>query len=458
MDTIAAITTAMGAAGVGIIRISGSEAAEVADRVFKSKKGTKIKNTETHRITYGWIVDKSAEYVDEALVLNMWEPHSFTGENVVEIQCHGGMVVLRKVLELVLGAGSRLALPGEFSKRAYLNGKLDITQAEAIMDMVNAKTEVAVKAAANNLQGSISQKVREARSDILLIIAYLEADIDFPEEDIERLPAPELALRISLIEKGLQEMLKTYQSGRIVRDGLKTVLIGKPNVGKSSLLNALLKEKRAIVTDVPGTTRDLIEQYYNLRGIPLILIDTAGLRKTEDLVEKLGVERTKETISEADLILYLLDVTKGATNEDIETVKQLPVENTIVLVNKIDLLTKNISEEELKDKLGQYKALFISAKESVGLDELEAGIYQMVFEQGLEISDKPYLSNARQKEAIERAYLFIKTAAEGAGQEMPSDFISIDLRSAWETLGEVTGETLGEDIIDQIFSKFCLGK
>lgn len=458
MDTIAAITTAMGAAGVGIIRISGSEAAAIADRVFKTKRGNGIKETGSHRVKYGWIVDKEDQLVDEALAITMWGPHSFTGDDVVELQCHGGTVVLRKVLELLLQAGACLAEPGEFSKRAFLNGKLDITQAEAIMDIVNAKTEMSLKAAANNLQGSISQKVKEARRAIMTIMAYLEAEIDFPEEDIEKLPASELEERIFSVKNELDELLITYQTGRIIREGLKTAIIGKPNVGKSSLLNALLKAKRAIVTDVPGTTRDLIEEYYNLRGIPLVLIDTAGLRETNDLVEKIGVEKTIETIKEADLILYLLDVTEGVTEEDMDLVKKLPLNNTIIIVNKIDLMDKQLSEKDIKEKLSRNKILFVSAKENVGLHELEEGIYQMVFQNSLEISDKAVLSNARQKAAIEKANGHIVAAMEGANCQLPSDFISIDLRSAWETLGEVTGETLGEDLIDQIFSQFCLGK
>lgn len=458
MDTIAAITTAMGAAGVGIVRISGSEAADIADRIFKTKRGNSLKETESHRVKYGWIVDKSGQIVDEALVLNMWAPHSFTGDDVIELQCHGGIVVLRKVLELVIQAGARLAEPGEFSKRAFLNGKLDITQAEAIMDIVNAKTEISLMAAANSLQGSISQKIKEIRRAITLIMAYLEADIDFPEEDIEKMSAQELESRIASIKTDLQDLLKTYQTGRIIREGLKTALIGKPNVGKSSLLNALLKEKRAIVTDVPGTTRDLIEEYYNLKGIPLVLIDTAGLRETNDVVEKIGVEKTIETINEADLILYLLDVTQGLTEEDVERLKKLPLDNTIILVNKIDLMNKQLSEMDVKDKLFQNTILFISAKENVGLEELEEEIYQMVFKNGPVISDKPYLSSIRQKEAIEKAMQHILTALEGVKCQLPSDFISIDLRSSWDSLGEVTGETLGEDLIDQIFSQFCLGK
>lgn len=457
-DTIAAIITPIGAASVGIIRISGPQADAAADRIFRSSRGLTIKESATHKVIYGRIIDQEGRTIDEALALKMKAPHSFTGEDVVELQCHGGIIVLRKVLDLVLQAGARLAEPGEFSKRAFLNGRLDISQAEAIMDIINAKTETAVRAAANNLEGSIAREVRQLRSSLLEIIAYLEADIDFPEEDITRLNQEEIHGRISAVEKALTEILLTYRSGRIIREGLKTALIGKPNVGKSSLLNALLKEKRAIVTDVPGTTRDIIQEYYNLGGIPLILIDTAGLRPTEDLVERLGVEKTRETIAEADLILYVLDVTEGVTAEDLNTLKSLPRGKVLLLVNKIDLLEGEVEEDRIRKILEGYQVLYISAKENMGLKELEEGIARMFLEEGLEITTRPFLTNTRQKHALEKACSAVKNAWEAFNNQMPSDFISIDLRQAWFLMGEVTGETLGEDIIDQIFSRFCLGK
>jgi len=456
-DTIAAITTAQGLAGVGIIRVSGSEAAIVAQKVFRSKKGKVLREQPTHTVTYGHIVDEQGQVLDEALALTMWGPHSFTCEDVVELQCHGGTVVLQKTLELLLRNGARLAEPGEFSKRAFLNGRLDLSQAEAIMELITAKTEKGVLAAAGNLEGSISQKVSAVRSKILEITAYLEADIDFPEEEFERLQPEELAERIALIVQEVKDLIASYNSGRIIREGLKTALIGKPNVGKSSLLNALLREKRAIVTDIPGTTRDVIQEYYNLGGIPLVLYDTAGLRDTDDLVEQIGVEKTKEVIKEADLILYVLDSTEGFTQEDRDIVSQLPRQKTLLIINKIDLLDgKDEAIAELPDLA--YPPVYISAKERVGLEELEKTIAKMFLQDGGRPSSEPILTNVRQKDALARSLELLESAWTGAREGLSADFISIDLRGAWEILGEISGETLGEDIIDQIFSQFCLGK
>lgn len=457
-DTIAAITTVLGPSSVGIIRISGPDAVKIADKVFLGKRKIKLENRPTYTVTYGKILDEEGKMVDEALALVMRGPKSFTGEDVVEIQCHGGMMVLRKTLELVIVAGARLAEPGEFSKRAFLNGRLDLSQAEAIMDIINAKTETAVQAAANNLQGTILRRVREISQKILEVNAYLEADIDFPEEDFYRLTTDELNNNILAIEKDIQEILDTYKSGRIIREGLKTVLIGKPNVGKSSLLNALLNERRAIVSDVPGTTRDTIEEYYNLGGIPLVLIDTAGIRATEDIVERMGVEKTREVIQKADLILYVMDVSAGVTKEDLTYLQDFPSEKLLIIINKVDLMEEKKTEQKIREELKEYKVLFISAKEGIGLKELENGIKQMFFEEKLEINEKPFLSNVRQKDALEKAKQAVVSARQSVEEQMPSDFVSIDLRQAWGLLGEVTGDTLDEDIIDQIFSQFCLGK
>lgn len=459
-DTIAAISTAYGSAGIGVIRISGSAAAEIADKVFQSKKGIKLKEQETYKVTYGYIRDKDGGLVDEVLALTMWKPHSFTGEDVIELQCHGGMVVLKKLLDLLLAEGARLAEPGEFSKRAFLNGRLDLSQAEAIMDLINAKTEMAVSAAANNLQGFLTVAIKECRQLLLEIIAYLEADIDFPEEDFARLNQSEILQRLEKIAEKIKKILQTFKGGRIMREGLKTALIGQPNVGKSSLLNAILKTKRAIVTDVPGTTRDTIEEYYNLGGIPLILVDTAGIRATEDVVEKIGVEKTRDVIRQADLLLYILDLTVGITAEDEAFLQEIPRDKVLILVNKVDLMP---GEEQgiaaqIQAKLAGYRVLFISATAQIGITELEEEIKNLFFSQGLEIKDAAFLTNIRHKRALDLALQALESAREGVGQEIPADFISIDLKNALDYLGEITGETLDEEIINQIFSQFCLGK
>ena len=459
-ETIAAISTAYGPAGVGIIRISGDEAATVADKVFKSKSGVKIKDKDTYRITYGYIYAEDGQLIDEALALTMWGPFSFTGEDVVELQCHGGIVVLQKVLTLVLKAGARLAEPGEFSKRAFLNGRLDLAQAEAIMEMINAKTEAGVNSAAGQLQGNLSGEVKICRQEILEIIAYLEADLDFPEEDFARLSYAELQPRLSTIGARIEQLLHSFSRGRILREGLKVALIGKPNVGKSSLLNTLLKSQRAIVTDIPGTTRDTIEEYYNLGGIPLLLIDTAGLRESEDPVEKIGVQKTKEIVERTDLVLYLFDLETGLTPEDQGFLRKIPPEKVLILVNKIDLADGQGNEVEriIRQELLDYRVLLISATEQIGLEEVEEEIKQLFFAEGLEIKEETFLTNIRHKTALDKALEALNGAQNSLQNNLPSDFLLIDLKSVLDFLGEITGETIDEEIIDQIFAQFCLGK
>lgn len=457
-DTIAAITTVLGASSVGIIRISGDEAIAIGDKVFRSKRGIALKKRASYSITYGNIIDENGRTVDESLALTMRSPHSFTGEDVVELQCHGGAVVLRKVLELALRAGARLAEPGEFSKRAFLHGRIDLSQAEAIMDMINAKTEKAVMAAANHLEGTVKIEIAAIKEKIIELMAYLEADIDFPEEDITRLTQEEIHERINEIIILIEQLLDSFKGGKIIREGLKTILIGRPNVGKSSILNAMLKEKRSIVTDVPGTTRDIIEEYYNLGGIPLVLVDTAGIRETKDIVEKMGVEKTKEEIEKADLILYVVDITDEITTEDTDFIANLPHGKIIVLVNKHDLLKEKEQEQRITEIMSAYKTIFVSAKEGYGLKELEAAILELYFDQGIEITDKTLLTNVRHKDALQKARDAAVGALDSVDKHMPSDFIAIDLRQAWINLGEISGETLEENIIEQIFSRFCLGK
>lgn len=457
-DTIAAITTALGASGVGIVRISGPDAAQIADRVFEGKNKIKLRARPKYTISYGTVYDENKTMVDEALALVMWKPHSFTGEDVIELQCHGGTVVLKKVLELILKAGARLAEPGEFSKRAFLNGRLDLAQAESIMDIITAKTETAVKMAMGNLKGDVSKHIKSISGDVLELIAYLEADIDFPEEDFIRLNEEEIMQRLTRIETQIKTILQTYQGGRIIREGLKTALVGRPNAGKSSLLNAFLQEERAIVTDIPGTTRDTIEECYNLGGIPLILIDTAGIRETHDKIERLGVARTKEIVTAADIILYVIDIKEGVKEEDNAFLSGLPQNKVIVLINKIDVYDNKVTEQKIRGQLTGYKVLFVSAQESTGIKQLEQVISQLFFENGSINTDELYLTNARQKERIEKALEALTSAKIGLLRHIPTDLIEIDMKQAWIYLGEVTGESVSEDVIDEVFSRFCLGK
>lgn len=458
-DTIAAIITALGPAGVGIIRISGSEALEIGDRVYKGKKS--LQEVLTHSVNYGHVYDyKNKEVIDEALFLVMHGPHTFTGEDVVEIQCHGGYVVVQKVLELVLRNGARLAEPGEFSKRAFLNGKLDLSQAEAIMDIVNAKTDQSLKVAINQHQGKLSKTINKLRHNLLELLAYIEADIDFPDDDIERLTNEEIKERILSLRERVSTILATAKRGKIIREGLNVVIIGKPNVGKSSLLNALLKENRAIVTDIPGTTRDAIEEFINLGGVPIKIIDTAGIRDTEDLVEKIGVEKAKEFINKADLVLFVLDILTGVTEADRNILnnylKDVP---TIVLVNKSDLKDSNFDIESIKVAVGDDKAILqISALESEGIDELEKQILELFFSGQIDTSNDELITNVRHVQALTSALDYLESALNSLNLYLPSDFLAIDLKAAWESLGKITGETVEEDLLDQIFSQFCLGK
>jgi len=457
-DTIAAIVTAMGAAGVGIIRISGPDALNIGQAVYKGKE--KLLNVSSHSVVYGKVYDKRENTViDEALFLVMKEPATFTGEDVVEIQCHGGMVPVRKVLELVLRNGARLAEPGEFSKRAFLNGKLDLAQAESIMDIVNAKTEKGLEVAVNQLQGDLSALVNGLRSDLLRLIAFLEADIDFPDDDIERLSTAEQLEQLNLIKSKLTKILNTSQKGKIIREGLNVAIIGKPNVGKSSLLNALLRETRAIVTDIPGTTRDVIEEYINLGGIPIKLVDTAGIRDTDNLVEKIGVDRAKEYIKKADLVLYVVDVLEGFSSEDLEIINgfinQVPA---IFIVNKIDLDFDEKDLAKIKAEINNQELVLLSAKEKQGLEILEEKIAEMFFKGNMEISGEAILTNARHVQALQLALDHVNGAINSIENQLPGDFVVIDIRSSWEYLGKITGDTVEDDILDQIFSQFCLGK
>lgn len=457
-DTISAIATAIGEGGIGIIRISGSKAMAIAGKLFISKSGKTVDSLLSHQVMYGHIIDPaSGETVDEAILLIMRAPRSYTCEDVVEIHCHGGPVPLKRILDLTLVQGARLADPGEFTKRAFLNGRLDLAQAEAVIDIIRSKTDASLKVAVGNLSGQLSEQVRALRHAVLRMIAQLEAAIDFPEEDIEEATAADVAQLIAEAKSRLTTLLATAQTGRILREGLATVIIGKPNVGKSSLLNALLREKRAIVTDIPGTTRDIIEEYVNIGGIPLKIIDTAGIRDTADVVEKIGVERAKALVEQADLILLLLDSSAPLSPEDRAVLELLPGKQAIVLINKSDLPAR-LETEEVEKYTGGRLVLKISVAREEGLAALEQAIVDMVYGGQVSPGEAAFVNNVRHSAALRAALERLNDAEATIEAGMPSDCIVVDLRAAWEKLGEVTGDTVGEDIIDQIFTQFCIGK
>lgn len=457
-ETISGISTATGEGGIGIIRISGKVAIDIINRIFQGIKGKKAVEIESQQVAYGHIVDpESKKQVDEVLILIMRQPKSYTREDVVEIHCHGGTVPLKKILELTLKYGARLAEPGEFTKRAFLNGRLDLSQAEAVIDIIRAKTDASLRMALGHLAGTLSDEVRRMRHIILGMIANLEATIDFPEEDIEELTAQDVKATVIALLKEITELLATKETGRILRDGLETVIIGKPNVGKSSLLNALLKEKRAIVTNIPGTTRDIIEEFINIRGIPLKIVDTAGIRETTDIVEKLGVEKTHEFIATADLILLLLDASIPLSAEDREVLTLLIGKEAIVLVNKSDLPIQ-LEMDEVCKYVSDRKILKISVVEGIGLAELEQAIVDMVYSGRVEQKEGAFINNLRQANLLEQAKQYLEDVLLTIEESMPIDCIVVDLRDAWDKLGQITGDTVGEDIIHEIFSQFCIGK
>lgn len=456
-DTIAAIATAQGEGGIGIIRISGAKAVEVADRVVRIASGRKLMDYKTQSVMFGHIVDEDGKVVDEAMVLLMLAPHSYTKEDVVELQCHGGVMPLRRTLQLTWQAGARPAERGEFTKRAFLNGRLDLAQAQAVMEVIGAKTERSLTMAAGHLAGRFSAGIHAMRHDILGMIAHLEAAIDFPEDEVDEVVIDEVEKKVVEVRNKIRKLLQTAHTGRILRDGLLTTIIGKPNVGKSSLLNALLREERAIVTDIPGTTRDCIEEYVNIDGVPLRIIDTAGIRATDDLVEQIGVEKARAYVSEASLVLALFDASRDLSGEDEEILRLIQGRNALVLLNKSDLaplLTPAVMQERTAAPV-----LAISTVTEHGLDCLSEAIRQQAYAGSIDGGDESFfVSDERQAEILRQTDNHLSAALRTIGREMGLDFISIDLRSAWEKLGELTGETVGEDIIDEIFSKFCIGK
>lgn len=455
-DTIAAIATAMAPSGIGIVRISGPEAVAVADRLYRGKKKEKkLADMKSHTIHYGWIVEKE-QVLDEVLVMLMRGPHSYTGEDTVEIDCHGGVLAVKRVLEAVLHAGARIADPGEFTKRAFLNGRIDLSQAEAVMDVISAKSEYALQSSVSQLQGSVRRTVKEIREKLLYEIAFIESALDDPEH-ISLDGYPEKLEGIVQEEKRkIEKLLKSADDGKMLQEGIKTVILGKPNAGKSSLLNLLVGEEKAIVTDIAGTTRDVLEEQISLGGISLRMLDTAGIRSTADKVEQIGVERAKEHAKNADLILYVVDASVPLDENDGQIMELLKGRKTILLLNKSDLETV-ISKEELTARI-DAPVLNISAREETGLAELEALIKEMFFQGEISFNDEVYITNMRQKRALEEALESLKLVENSIAMGMPEDFFSIDLMNAYERLGSIIGEAVGEDLVNEIFSKFCTGK
>lgn len=455
-DTIAAIATGMTASGIGIVRLSGDDSLEVAGRVYRSKSGNKrLQEVQSHTIHYGYIYD-GEQVVDEVLVMIMKGPHSYTGENTVEIDCHGGVLAMRKVLEAVIHAGARPAEPGEFTKRAFLNGRIDLSQAEAVIDVINAQNDYALKSSMSQLKGSVMKSIREIRSNIIYHIAYIESALDDPEHISIDGYGEELAQVIKKEKEKMKRLIDSFSEGKMIREGIKTVIVGKPNAGKSSLLNCLVGEERAIVTDIAGTTRDVLEETIVLQGISLKMMDTAGIRNTEDTVEKIGVERARTYAKDADLILYVVDSSTNLDENDKEILALLENKKAIVLLNKSDL--EPVVTREMLEKKTEKPVISISARNDQGVDILEQKIKEMFFQGELSFNDEVYITNVRHKKALEDAYQSLTMVENSIAMGMPEDFFSIDLMNGYEALGSIIGESAGEDLVNEIFSKFCTGK
>ena len=451
-DTIAAISTPLGEGAIGIVRLSGTDSFAIAQRIFKGKD---LASVASHTLNYGHIVDPDKnEILDEVMVGAMRSPKTFTREDIIEINTHGGIAVTNEILQLVIREGARLAEPGEFTKRAFLNGRVDLTQAEAVMDIIRAKTDKAMNIAVKQLDGSLSDLINNTRQEILNTLAQVEVNIDYPEyDDVEEATTEIIREKTSEFEALLTNLLKTARRGKILREGISTAIIGRPNVGKSSLLNNLLREEKAIVTDIEGTTRDVIEEYVNINGVPLKLVDTAGIRETEDIVEQIGVERSKKALKEADLVLLVLNASEALTDQDRQLLEISQDSNRIILLNKVDLPEK-IEIDQLPES-----HIKISVLKNQNIDQIEDRINALFFENaGLVEQDATYLSNARHISLIEKAVESLQAVNEGLALGMPVDLLQVDLTRTWEILGEITGDAAPDELITQLFSQFCLGK
>lgn len=455
-DTIAAIATSMTSSGIGIIRISGEDAFSIAERVFRPyKKNKKLSEQDTYTVHYGNIVD-GEEIIDESIVLLMRGPHSYTAEDTVEIDCHGGVFVMKKILELVIRKGARPAEPGEFTKRAFLNGRIDLSQAEAVIDVIQARNDYALKSSLGQLRGSVLEKIKSIREKVIYEIAYIESALDDPEHiSLDGYPE-KLKEKVEELLEESEKLLISADQGRVLREGIRTVIVGKPNAGKSSLLNVLVGDDRAIVTDIAGTTRDTLEEQIQIKGLSLNIVDTAGIRRTEDLVEKIGVDKARASMKDADLVLYVVDSSTELDENDDEIISMLKDQRVIVLLNKTDL--DMVTSPEMVQKRLQKPSVCISAREETGIDEFAELLEEMFLDGKISFNDQVYLTNIRHRTAMENAKASFEKVLESISIGMPEDFFSIDLMDAYEVLGTILGESVGEDLVNEIFSKFCMGK
>ena len=455
-DTIAAIATALTNSGIGIIRVSGNEAFDIVDRIFRPKnKRKKLKEEKTYTVHYGHIQDGD-EIIDEVLAIVMRGPHSYTAEDTVEIDCHGGVLVMKKILETVIKYGARMAEPGEFTKRAFLNGRIDLSQAEAVIDVINSKNNYALKSSVSQLSGSMSKKVKELREKLLFEIAFIESALDDPEHiSLDGYPE-KLKVTVNDMQEELNRAISTFDSGRVLSEGIRTVILGKPNAGKSSLMNVLVGEERAIVTDIAGTTRDTLEENIRLHGISLNIVDTAGIRETEDVVEKIGVDKARANADDADLLIYVVDGSCSLDENDYQIMNLIEGRKSIVLLNKTDL-EMVLTPEEIKEKTGK-EVVAVSAKEQRGIDLLEEKIKELFLSGEIDFNDEVMITNVRHKTAMSEALKSLSLVKQSIEDQMPEDFYSIDLMNAYEQLGTIIGESLEDDLVNEIFNKFCMGK
>jgi len=456
-DTIVAIGTKPGEAAIGIIRLSGNKSIKLTEKIFRQKNSKKISQMKTFSMAYGYIVDKKEETVDEVIITLMKKPRSYTKEDIVEINCHGGIAAADKILELCIKNGARIAEPGEFTKRAFLNGRIDLSQAEAVIDLIRSKTEQSLKVAANNIKGIVKDRIEELRKRILDVMIELEASIDFIEEDLEITPYEVLGKNVIEIKKSIDVLIKDEKRGEIIKNGIKVAIVGKPNVGKSSLLNVLARKERAIVTHIPGTTRDAVEEILYMEGIPLIIVDTAGIRKSKNIIEKIGVKKSFEYISKSELVILVMDGNTQIDSNDCEIVEELQGKNIIICLNKIDL-KQVTSKKEINKKFKISNIIEISAKKNIGIDKLEKKIKTLVLgEEEFNIESKIIVNN-RQKNILLEANRMLNHVIKAMKLKMSEEFPSSDLKIAYDLLGEITGQTTTNEILDGIFGKFCIGK